>query len=136
MDSRSRKAPPGAKEGDDTVLATSVIERIGELAVQEVVGVHDVVSTKLPPPMTGLARDVYARLREGRGVKAIMEDETVRIEVRVVVEYGRDITLLAERIREVTKARVEELAGISVSSVTVNVVGIHASEDDAGPETE
>ena len=67
-------------------------------------------------------------LKEGniaKGVKVIeLEDNTIEIELFVIMQYGINIATVANNIIERVKYSVENVTGIKVSKIDVNVQGI------------
>lgn len=59
-----------------------------------------------------------------KGVKVIQKDESLEIEVFVVVEYGTKISVIANNIVQKVSYNVENYTGLKVTSVTVNVEGV------------
>lgn len=59
-----------------------------------------------------------------RAVKIKLGENGIDISLYIIVEYGTNITAVGEVIRNSVKYNVEEMTGLSVSSVDVNVEGI------------
>ena len=62
-----------------------------------------------------------------RGVKIKFEENTLDIDVHVVVEYGSKIMEVADFIIGRVKYRVEEFTGLVVNKVNVFVEGLHVN---------
>lgn len=59
-----------------------------------------------------------------KGVKIKHNDNKLYIELYVIVEYGTNISVIANNIIQKIKYNVENYTGLKVSSITVNVQGI------------
>ena len=59
-----------------------------------------------------------------KGVKITTENDTVRIHLYVIVEYGVSIAAVASNVIDTVKYRVEKITGLNVDKVDVTVNGI------------
>lgn len=59
-----------------------------------------------------------------KGVKIRDKNDQLSIELFIIVEYGTKISVIANNIIQKIKYNVENLTGLKVSSVTVNVQGV------------
>ena len=59
-----------------------------------------------------------------KGVKIYTENDTVRIHLFVVVEYGVSIGAVASNVIDTVKYKVESITGLNVDKVDVTVNGI------------
>lgn len=59
-----------------------------------------------------------------KGVKITTENESVRIHLFVIVEYGVSISAVASNVIDTVKYRVEKITGLNVDKVDVTVNGI------------
>lgn len=64
-----------------------------------------------------------------RGIGITVNDNTLTIELSVVVEYGTPIFTVASNVMQTVKFRVEEILGMSVDRVNINVDGLHVSDE-------
>ena len=62
--------------------------------------------------------------RSTNGVKIGLSDEKLDISVFVIVKYGIKISTIANDIIQRVKNNVENYAGVSINSITVNVKGV------------
>ena len=73
-------------------------------------------------------KGIVELLKEGniaKGVKVIeLEDNTIEIELFVIMQYGINIATVANNIIERVKYSVENVTGRNVSKIDVNVQGI------------
>lgn len=62
-----------------------------------------------------------------RGVKVKLGENGIDISLYIIVEYGTNINAIGEVIRSSVKYRVEEMSGLNVNTVDVNVEGIRVN---------
>ncbi len=60
----------------------------------------------------------------GRGVRIRAAEDSVEVDLFIIVEYGISISAVAETIIETVKYKIEHLTGIKVNRVNVNVEDI------------
>lgn len=118
-----------------TTIADTVVQKIAGLATREIPGVHDLGS--------GTARALGA-LREripgatasaGQGVAVEVGEKQAAVDLQIVVEYGIAITDLARSIRRNVITSIEQMTGLEVVEVNINVSDVYIpSDDDTEPE--
>lgn len=118
-----------------TTIADTVVQKIAGLATREIPGVHDLGS--------GTARALGA-LREripgatasaGQGVAVEVGEKQAAVDLQIVVEYGVAITDLSRSIRRNVITSIEQMTGLEVVEVNINVSDVYIpSEDDTEPE--
>lgn len=59
-----------------------------------------------------------------KGVKINSKNESLNIELYIIVEYGTKISVIASNIIQKVKYNAENTTGLKVSSITVNVQGV------------
>ena len=59
-----------------------------------------------------------------KGVRIKMEEETVEVELSVLMDYGHTIPEIGKAVQEAVKNALESMSGLEVSCVNVNVGGI------------
>ncbi len=67
-----------------------------------------------------------------RGVVVTLTGEGVAIDLYVIVEYGVRVSEVAQNLMSVVGYAVERTMGLTVSTVNVNVQGIHGGDRDHG----
>lgn len=60
-----------------------------------------------------------------KGIKVDKEDEKVKIDVNIIVEYGSRIPDVAFEIQNRVKKSVESMTGLKVEEVNVHVQGVN-----------
>jgi uncharacterized alkaline shock family protein YloU len=106
-------APSRPEQRGVTVVADRAVSKIAGRAAGEIDHV-------LPPPATG-----FARLTGGGsdpGVSAVVHGASVQLEVQVAVAYPAPLRSVARHVRAAVRTRVEDLTGLKVRSVRVEIV--------------
>lgn len=62
-----------------------------------------------------------------RGIGILVNDDTITIDLSVVLEYGTPIFTVATNVMKTVKFRVEEILGMQVDRVNINVNGLRVS---------
>ena len=115
-----------ANENGSVIFATDVIATIAGLAATEVEGVASMVGTSSGG---GLA-DIFTRKNQNskqltKGVRIDLgENNTVSVQLTIIVDYGSPIPEVAGNIQENVKKAIETMSGLTVSSVNVHVSGV------------
>ncbi len=113
------------EEGSTVRIADEVVAVIAGLAATEVTGV-----ASLGGGITGsmVARKGIKAL--SRGVKITVNDNQVRVDLIINLEYGYNIPEVAGEVQEKVSSAIENMIGMKVTDVNVKVAGIAAEEDE------
>lgn len=116
-------------------ISVDVVSTIAGIATAELEGVAGMYSSFAG----GIVEKLGAKKNPSKGVKVEMTDETVSIDLYIVVEYGVRIPELAWEIQENVKNNVETMTGLSVEKVNIHIEGVSFAKesaliDDAGQE--
>jgi uncharacterized alkaline shock family protein YloU len=114
-----------------TTIANEVVEKIAGIAARQVPGVYD-----LGGDAARLFSAVRERLRLGeesaaQGVSVKLEGKQAEITVVIVLEFGFQVFSVTEKVREKVISSVENLLGLEVTAVDINVDDVHV--EDEGP---
>lgn len=106
-------------------VSKDVIARIAELAACEIAGVavqegHLYVSSS-PIGISGLVMSP---------VKASVSKEAAVIDLSIVTEQGSKAVNVASNVQNNVKSAVQNMTGIPVSKVNVNIVGIKLNKEE------
>ena len=101
-------------------IANSVIAKIAGYAATSCYGV---VGMSAKSSKDGIAR-LLKREQMDKGVKIKVQDKGIEISLYIIAEYGTNIGTIGELIRNSVKYHVEQMTGINVISVHVNIEGI------------
>lgn len=112
------QVPTGRVEIAENAIAHTIHE-----AVMSCYGVVD-----MGPQSLGSAITRRLRMASGpKGIDVVNTDGQLQIEVSIVVEYGTPIFTVAQNVMQTVKFQVENLLGMPVDRVNVNVDGLRVS---------
>jgi len=106
-------------------ISDDVVQIIAGIAAGEVDGVHALGNTLTG----GIAELLGGKKPVSRGVKVDIKEETVTIDVHVVVRYGVRIPDVAWNIQEKVKDAVETMTGLSVLKVNIHIDGVNIEKE-------
>ncbi|WP_414938168.1 Asp23/Gls24 family envelope stress response protein [Amycolatopsis sp. cmx-11-51] len=118
-----------------TTIADTVVQKVAGLATSEITGVH---------ALGGGAARAFNALREripgatasaGQGVSVEVGERQAAVDLQIVVEYGVAIADLAKSIRRNVIGAVEQMTGLEVVEVNINVADVYIPGDDDTDET-
>ncbi|MEV7426499.1 Asp23/Gls24 family envelope stress response protein [Streptomyces sp. NPDC091212] len=121
-------------EKGTTTIADAVVQKIAGLAAREVSGVY---------ALGGGAVRAFGAIREripgasasvGQGVSVEVGERQAAVDLQILVEYGVSIADLARAIRRNVIDAVEQMTGLEVVEVNINVSDVHIPGDDEGDD--
>ncbi|MEV6643457.1 Asp23/Gls24 family envelope stress response protein [Amycolatopsis sp. NPDC051371] len=113
-----------------TTIADTVVQKIAGLAAREVTGVHD---------LGGGAARAFGALRDripgasasaGQGVSVEVGERQAAVDLQILVEYGVAIADLARSVRRNVVTSIEQMTGLQVVEVNINVSDVHLPGDE------
>ncbi|MGH4017210.1 MAG: Asp23/Gls24 family envelope stress response protein [Pseudonocardiaceae bacterium] len=117
-----------------TTIADTVVQKIAGRAAREVSGVHDFGGGAARTFGAIAERIPGARASSGQGVSVEVGEKQAAVDLDVVVEYGVPIGQLAQSIRRNVITAIEQMTGLDVVEVNINVNDLHLPEVDGGGE--
>ena len=122
---------PVAEEEDTEIgnikISVDVVATIAGIAASQTKGVAGMYSSFAG----GIAEMLGAKKNPSKGVKVDMSEDTVKIDLYIVVEYGVRVPELAWEIQESVKSSVETMTGLTVDKVNIHIEGVSfASEEN------
>jgi uncharacterized alkaline shock family protein YloU len=124
-----------SKQGS-TTIADTVVSKVAGLATREVSGVH---------ALGGGAARAFSAIREripgasasaAQGVSVEVGERQAAIDLQILVDYGVSITDLSRAVRRNVITAVEQITGLEVVEVNINVSDVHLPGDDEGGDTQ
>lgn len=106
-------------------IAVDVVTTIAGIAASEIEGVSNMYSSIAG----GIAEILGAKKNPGKGVKVEMKEDSVIVDLFIIVEYGIRIPELAWEIQETVKENIETMTGLLVEKVNIHVEGISFDKD-------
>lgn len=99
-------------------ISEDVIGAIAASAVKEVEGVYSLSAS--------FSSDIAALLgkKTDRGIKLVLGENSVAIEVNIIVRYNHQVVEVAKSVQEAVAQAVADMTDIEVDLVNVNVTGI------------
>ena len=114
---------------EEIQIADEVISIIAGKAVSEVSGVAGMAGGFAG----GISEVLSWKKNLSKGIKVDVVEKQVKVDVNIIVEYGVRIPDVAFEIQNRVKKAVENMTGLKVTEVNVNVQGVNtqtASEED------
>ncbi len=113
-----------------TVIQNDVVAKIAGLAVREIEGVHKLVSFGAGQAVASLASSIRKSDMKDLGVHVEVGEKEAAIDLRVITIYGKSIPEIAEAIKANVSRRIEEMTGLRVVEVNVDVIDLYFPSDD------
>ena len=101
-------------------IENEVVARVAGLTAMDCYGVVGMGARSLKDGLVHLLK----RESLTKGIDVIMDGETLIIDIRIIVEYGTNISAIAQNIIDSIIYKVKEIVGLEVSHVNISVVGI------------
>ncbi|MCQ2507390.1 MAG: Asp23/Gls24 family envelope stress response protein [Dorea sp.] len=111
-------------KGEETIgevkLADEVVSSIAGLAALEVDGVS---------ALAGNAGK-FTRKNASKGVKIEVLNGVVTVALSLILTYGYNIKSVTMKVQEKVKFAIENMTGLEVADVNINVVGVDVPEEE------
>ncbi|OPJ56944.1 Asp23/Gls24 family envelope stress response protein [Alkalithermobacter paradoxus] len=112
------------REYGNIKISEDVIATIASLAASEIDGV-----ASMSGGITGNITEILGKKNLSKGVKVVVNEDEVFIDLFVLIEYGFVIPDVAWKIQENIKNTVETMAGLKVSEVNVHIQGVNFKKE-------
>ena len=99
-------------------ISEDVVAAIASQAAAEVDGV-----TLMTAAGAGVT-DLIGKKPGRRGIRIVLEESRVNIDVYLLTAYGKAIPTLAQKVQDRVSASVQSMTGLTVNSVNVHVGGV------------
>ena len=109
------------KEANGIKISNDVIAVIAVVAVSEVSGVASMSGGFAG----GITEAIKGKKNLAKGIKVEATEKEAKIDVNIIVEFGSRIPDVAFEIQNRVKKAVENMTGIKVTDVNVNVQGVN-----------
>ncbi|MEU2159505.1 Asp23/Gls24 family envelope stress response protein [Streptomyces chengbuensis] len=113
-----------------TTIADVVVQKIAGLAAREVPGVHELGGGAARAFGAVKGRIPGASASAGQGVSVEVGQRQAAVDLQMLVEYGVAIPDLAKDVRNNVIDSVEQMTGLEVVEVNINVNDVHLPADD------
>lgn len=130
--SSAPEAPPAQASGQgSTTIADVVVQKIAGLAAREVPGVYELGGGAARAFGAVKGRIPGASASAGQGVSVEVGQKQAAVDLQMLVEYGVSIPELAKDVRNNVIDAVEQMTGLEVVEVNINVNDVHIPADDS-----
>jgi len=109
---------------DKLKIAEEVIEIIASIEASKV----PCVAAMSGGFTDGLA-GILGKKNLGKGVRVETEENNVIVHISLIVEYGCKIHLVAREVQNVVRNAIQDMTGMNVTEVNVNIVGINIPKE-------
>lgn len=100
-------------------ISNDVVAIIAGVAATEVNGV-----VGMSGGLTGGITEMLGKKNLSKGVKVEVVENEATIDLFIVVEYGSSITDVGKAVQENVKASVENMTGLKIININVNIQGV------------
>ena len=104
-------------------INNEVIASIARNAALQVDGVEDIKSNPLK-----ILVDFFSKGYNNKGITLEISEGEVKVGLTIIVKYGLTIPDVATVVQENIRTAIEEMTGLSVTEVNVNIGDIHSEE--------
>ncbi|MCU1547353.1 MAG: Asp23/Gls24 family envelope stress response protein [Arthrobacter sp.] len=106
-----------------TVISEAAVAKVAGIAARSVPGVHSLGSG--PSRTLGAIRDAVGGSDHAAGVRVEVGETQVAVDIDLVALYGTPLHALADQIRAAVYAAVEELVGLQVIEVNIEINDVY-----------
>ncbi|MGW1884539.1 Asp23/Gls24 family envelope stress response protein [Streptomyces sp. NPDC001970] len=126
----SGASPARASGQGSTTIADVVVQKISGIAAREVPGVYELGGGAARAFGAVKGRIPGASASAGQGVSVEVGQKQAAVDLQMLVEYGVSIPELAKDVRNNVIDSVEQMTGLEVVEVNINVNDVHIAADD------
>ena len=133
---RKKTKPVSSSHANSTGVVKvheSVISSIVRKAALEVEGVLRLGTSSL---MDNLAEIVGSKKIQDRSITVEMNESSVSVELRVILQYGVEIPQIANELKETVAAEITKLSGMRVDHVNIVVMDLEDVPQDGEDDLE
>lgn len=106
-----------------TVISEAAVAKVAGIAARSVPGVYSLGTG--PSRALGAIRDAVGSSDHAAGVHAEVGETQVAVDINLVAVYGTPLHALANQVRTAVYAAVEELVGLQVIEVNVEINDVY-----------
>ena len=109
-------------ENDYSIITieNEVIARIAGYAAMDCYGIVGMAAKNMKDGIVQLLKKESLT----KGIKLTVNENKISLDFHIIVEYGTNITAIADNIISTVKYKVEEFAGLEVETVNIFVEGV------------
>ena len=105
-------------------IADEVVATIAGLAATEVEGVASMAGN--------ITNELIGKLgvkNLSKGVKVLVTDQNVDVDLALNIEYGYGIMKVSEKVQDRVKSAIENMTGLEVSMVNIRIVNVNMGKE-------
>ena len=106
-------------------IADEVVATIAGLAATEVEGVASMAGN--------ITNELIGKLgvkNLSKGVKVLVTDRSVDVDLALNIEYGYSIMKVSEKVQDRVKSAIENMTGLEVAMVNIRIVNVNMGKED------
>ena len=106
-------------------IADEVVAIIAGLAATEVDGVDSMAGN--------ITNELVGKLgmkNLSKGVKVLVTDRSVDVDLALNIEYGYSIMEVSEKVQDRVKSAIENMTGLEVAMVNIRIVNVNMGKED------
>ena len=115
----NKQEPENENDVGSVTISDEVVAVIAGVATAEVKGVSSMSGT-----LAGGIAEILGKKNMGKGVKVMIDGNTVEIDLHITVVYGAKVPEVAWEIQEKVKKAVESMTGLKVDKVNIYIEGV------------
>ena len=103
----------------EVLISSEVVASIAGLAALEAEGVQSTIGS--------MANELAGKLgvrNFGKGVKAVIENDEVTVDMNINMKYGYNILKTSSQVQDKVKQAVESMTGLTVNNVNIYISGV------------
>ena len=101
-------------------IENEVIARIAGYAAMDCYGIVGMAAKNVKDGIVQL----FKKESLTKGIKLTVNENKISLDFHIIVEYGTNITAIADNIISTVKYKIEEFAGLEVENVNIFVEGV------------
>ena len=105
-------------------IANEVVAAIASISASEIEGV-ETLTGNLKNELVGR----FGAKKNAKGVRVTVDDNEAVVDIEITMKYGYSIPETSARVQERIAQSINEMTGLTVSHVNVNVAGVALPKD-------
>lgn len=105
-------------------ISEEVVAVVAGIATSEVKGVAGMAGT-----IAGGIAEILGKKNLSKGIKVDLRDETVSVDLHIIVNYGSKVPEVAWEIQEKVKKAIECMVGLTVEKVNIFIEGVNIEKE-------
>lgn len=113
---------PAKLENDNGIISieNEVIARVAGMAAMDCYGIVGMAAKNVKDGIVQLLKKESLT----KGIKLNINENKISLDFHIIVEYGTNISAIADNIISTVKYKVEEFAGLEVENINIFVEGV------------